>query len=38
MQDILEYVEHILHECEQPREFGAEEYQSGAHEGVREQM
>ncbi len=39
MQDILEYVEHILHECsEQAREYNSKDYQAYGHEGVHEQM
>ncbi|MBU5352923.1 hypothetical protein ACN9MH_28165 [Paenibacillus silvae] len=39
MQDILEYVEHILHECsEQTPEYSLEEYKAYGYEGVREQM
>ncbi|SCY84254.1 hypothetical protein SAMN05720606_110119 [Paenibacillus polysaccharolyticus] len=39
MQDILEYVEHILHECsEQITEFKSEEYKAYGYEGVREQL
>ncbi|WP_206759586.1 hypothetical protein [Paenibacillus sp. CFBP 13594] len=39
MQDILEYVEHILHECsEQIQEYNSKDYQAFGHEGVREQM
>ncbi|CAI6080439.1 hypothetical protein PAECIP112173_02887 [Paenibacillus sp. JJ-100] len=39
LQDILEYVEHILHECrEQTPEFSNGDYKTGGYEGVREQM
>lgn len=39
MQDILEYVEHILHECnEQAQEYNSKDYQAYGHEGVHEQM
>ncbi|PYE44253.1 hypothetical protein DFQ00_12530 [Paenibacillus barcinonensis] len=39
MQDILEYVEHILHECrEQTPEYSSKEYKAYSYEGVREQM
>ena len=39
MQDILEHVEHILHECrEQTPEYHSEEYKAYGYEGVHEQM
>jgi hypothetical protein len=39
MQDILEYVEHILHECsEQTPEYNSEKYKPYGYEGVHEQM
>jgi hypothetical protein len=39
MQDILEYVEHILHECsEQTPEYKSEDYNAYGNEGVHEQM
>ncbi len=38
MQDILEYVEHILHECGGAQEYKATDYEASGYECVREQM
>ncbi|WP_440114345.1 hypothetical protein [Paenibacillus sp. QZ-Y1] len=38
MQDILEYVEHILHECGEVQEYKVKDYQPSGYECVRDQM